>query len=88
MKKKELKQELKTLAVNIRQLKSQRKQHSDGFVPGLFQARLKARHMHVAYSLMRGNSYEQIEKNPREPVDMSLVEKYMEAQDEAICCNE
>lgn len=55
-----MKQELKTLASEIRHLKTQRKPLR-GFVPGLLQAQYKYRHLHIAYCLLRGREYSQIE---------------------------
>jgi hypothetical protein len=81
-----LKQELKELAVTIRQEKSKRKELK-GFVPGLDRLRFEARHKHVAYSLIRGNELDAIEKNPKKDLDLNYVKKLMEAYNEAICAN-
>ena len=59
---KKLKQELKQLAVEIRELKSQRKSSKYGFVDGLYYKRYYARHKHIAYCLLRGVPYEKIEQ--------------------------
>ena len=56
-----MKQTIKSLATEIRQLKSLRKTSPNGFVPGLAHAQYYFRHLHIAYSLMRGRTYEQIE---------------------------
>lgn len=86
-----LKQELKTLAVEIRSLKSTRKQHSNGYVPGLERSQWIARHKHIAYCLLRGKTMEQIENKNREGnkphqllVDQYLKE-YSEVTDETVC---
>lgn len=81
-----LKQKLKELAVEIRQEKSKRKELK-GFVPGLARLRFDARHMHVAYSLLRGNELCDIEKNPKKDLDLDYVKKLMEAYNEAICAD-
>jgi hypothetical protein len=78
-----LKQELKDLASDIRQKKSQRKELK-GFVPGLDHARYQARHIHVAYSLLKGNALEDIERNPTKDLDKAYVQKIMEAYNEAL----
>jgi hypothetical protein len=56
-----MKQELKDLASEIKSLKLQRKPLK-GFVPGLANAQYKFRHLHIAYCLLRGREYEQIER--------------------------
>lgn len=61
-----MKQELKSLAIEIRQLKSQRNFSNNGYVHGLSGKQYHARHLHIAYCLIRGRSYEQIENKVRE----------------------
>ena len=57
-----LKEELKQLKIEIRTLKSKRKTSDCGYVSGLDHERYIARHKHLAYCLMRGRTYEQIEE--------------------------
>lgn len=57
-----IKEEQKQLALNIRKKKSQRKELPNGYVPGLVQMRVKYRHQHIAYCIMRGTPYEKIEQ--------------------------
>lgn len=57
-----LKQELKSLARQIKEKKSQRKNKeitTTGCVPGLLEAKIAYRHKHVAYCLTRGRKLEQ-----------------------------
>lgn len=67
---KQLKSELKTLSSEIRQKKSLRKkplnEFGNGYVPGLAGAQFDARHTHLAYCMLRGRTYEQIEPTVRE----------------------
>jgi hypothetical protein len=80
-----LKQELKELATEIRSLKSQRKSSKNGYVSGLFGKRYDARHKHIAYSMLRGRDYEQIENKCNEAPDMDVVKAIMESYNEALC---
>ena len=80
-----LKQRLKDLAVDIRKMKASRKQHEFGYVPGLDSARWEARHLHIAYCMLRGRKYEEIEPRCHEEPNMTRVEKIMEAHREAVC---
>jgi len=59
---KELKLKLKSLAVEIRELKATRKQCEFGYVPGLEAARERFRINHIAYCLLRGRTMDQIER--------------------------
>jgi len=59
---KELKLELKSLAVEIRGLKLTRKQCEFGYVPGLEAVRERFRIHHIAYCLLRGKTMDQIER--------------------------
>jgi hypothetical protein len=81
-----LKEKLKELTVEIRQGKSKRKELK-GFVPGLDRLRFEARHMHVAYSLLRGNELSEIERNPSKVLNKEYVKQLMEAYNEAICAD-
>lgn len=67
--KSKLKNELKEIAVNIRELKSKRKQHSNGYVPGLGSAQWDFRMKHIAYCMLRGTPYEKIESKHRDVND-------------------
>ena len=67
--KSKLKQELKDIADDIRKLKSERKQRSNGFVPGLWSDQQDFRIKHIAYCLLRGTPYEKIESKHRDPND-------------------
>ena len=58
------KQELKQLANHIRTLKDRRKDHNTGQWE-TFNEGQRYRHEHIAYCLVRGRTYEQIEQ-PRE----------------------
>lgn len=71
-----LKLELKALARDIKSKKKSRKEYSNGYVPGLSDARWEYRHKHVAYCLARGRTLEQIEPNNRigtPPLDMNFI---------------
>lgn len=80
-----LKSELKELASTIRELKSHRKLNNRGdwslsdLHYEIYLMKMKFRHKHIAYCLLRGKKYEQIEQ----PADnnkpyMSTVQKIME----------
>ena len=62
---KKMKLELKELARQIKEKKSQRKNkelnNGCGYIPGLAEMRVAYRHKHVAYSLARGRKLEQID---------------------------
>jgi hypothetical protein len=87
---KKLKEELKTLAVEIRKQKAARKAADNGFVYGLDADRWRARHLHIAYCMLRGRLYEEIEKKCHESPNMdhvrSIMRKYQD--EETICDNE
>jgi len=81
-----LKQQQKEYAVEIRKAKSTRKSCENGYVPLLDNMRWNARHNHIAYCMLRGRSYEEIEKSCHEPANMARVEKIMEEyRDEDVC---
>ena len=73
-----MKQELKDLARQIRELKSHRKDRQadgtpgSGYVYGLAEASRAYRHKHVAYCLVRGRTLEQCDSGYK--LDMKLVE--------------
>ena len=81
----ELKQLLKEYAVDIRKAKSTRKQCKNGYVPLLDNMRWNARHYHLAYCMLRGRKYEEIEPRCHEAPNMKRVEKIMENCREAVC---
>lgn len=84
------KSDLKTLAKEIRLLKSQRKTSSCGYVHGLAHRQYTYRHMHIAYCLMRGKTMEQIENKVREynshneKAVETFITKYTEVLNEAL----
>lgn len=61
-----MKAELKVTALEIRTLKSKRKELK-GYVPGLSSAQFNFRVKHIAYCMLRGRTLEQIEPKLREP---------------------
>ena len=68
---KQLKLELKDLALQIRTLKASRKSMPNGFVPGLYFACSNYRLKHIAYCLLRGKVYEQIERKTSDEKTLS-----------------
>lgn len=85
----ELKQELKLLALKIRELKSQRKTSSHGYVHGLSFAQHEYRVDHVVYCMAHGTPYERIESPTNaDELDMTKIElkvqELKEKRDEAI----
>jgi len=90
-----MKQEQKERALEIRSLKSTRKQCQNGYVSGLGSVQMKYRIEHIAYCLLRGRSPEQIE-NKWKPENMAekeyvwkqaeaLVDKMKGEADETVC---
>lgn len=61
-----LKAELKVLAIEIRTLKSKRKELR-GYVPGLEAAQTSFRIKHIARCMLRGRKLEEIEPKLRDP---------------------
>lgn len=84
-----LKEELKDLAKTIRKQKSERCADNCGYVYGLDDNRWLARHMHIAYCLLRGRTMEEIETNPRtEPNKKQyelIMEEYRDVEDVRTC---
>ncbi len=74
-----LKAELKVLALEIRQLKSTRKQCQYGHVSGLGSHQHEFRYKHIAYCLLRGRTLEQIENKIRDPNDWGYVDSRKQA---------
>ena len=64
-----LKNELKDIAVIIRKLKGERKQHEFGRPPGLWGEQQDFRIKHIAYCMLRGTPYNKIESKHRNPKD-------------------
>jgi len=76
----ELKQYIKDKAAQIKQLKSTRKECEYGFVHGLERAKIEFRLHHIAASLLRGRTLEQIEKPaPDNCINMSYVKSIMDS---------
>ena len=69
-----LKAELKVLALEMRTLKSKRKELR-GYVPGLATAQESFRIKHIARCMLRGRKLEEIEPKLREPE--SYTNKYV-----------
>jgi hypothetical protein len=89
----ELKEKIKSLSAEIKQLRSTRKEVPYGYVPRLEMKRYDARHYHIAASLLRGRTMEQIEvPSPDNKPNMSLVERIMKSveveKDEVVCNSE
>ena len=63
---KEVKENQKVLAKEIKKLKGQRKKVKNGAVAGLWMASWTYRHWHIAYCLFRGRKMEEIERTNRE----------------------
>lgn len=59
---KKYKTKLKAQALEIRQMRSTRKSCPNGYVYGLLYLQHSYRLMHIAYSLLRGRKYEEIEQ--------------------------
>ncbi len=76
--KKQIKATHKKINQKIRDLKSQRKSHSNGYVPGLSELQIEMRHRHIAYCLMRGTPIEKIECSPAFKHSKFLVNRYTE----------
>lgn len=64
-----LKNELKDIAVEIRELKSKRKESQYGYVSGLSAESQDFRIKHIAYCMFRGTPYEKIESKHRDTND-------------------
>lgn len=86
-----LKAELKVLAVEIRQLKSTRKQCTNGYVSDLGWKQNDYRIKHIARCLLRGRTMEEIEPKYKDPMDpnhayvksmaLAIVKKISEVAD-------
>lgn len=88
---KDLKQQISEWAVEIRQMKDQRKGARYGYVAGLDNLRQKTRSYHVAYCEMRGTPREKIEPKcrPDNPPCEYTIEQvkatYGGSHEEAVC---
>lgn len=91
-----MKGQIKTLAVEQRSLKSQRKtihfkgQRSVDASQAAFNHRINRydlRHLHIAYGIMRGKSVEQIETKSKTPFDQKKVDKILETYGQAVYSN-
>ena len=78
----ELKKELKELAVDIRNTKTDLKEHQRAhngwqgpFLSACYSKSRNYRHKHIAYSMLRGRAYEEIERTCREEPDWDLIER-------------
>ena len=90
-----LKNKLKELANRIRELKSHRKQDNRGdwsiwdIEYNIWRDKREYRHKHIAYCLLRGRMYDEIERPGADnPANMALVNKYMEqynVKEENVC---
>ena len=76
----ELKQLIKDTAAEITKLKATRKEAWCGYVSGLKELQYKFRHHHIAASLLRGRTIEQIESKvdlENNPRNMDYVKRIM-----------
>lgn len=76
---KHYKLDLKTLAEKIREYKSKRKGAPCGYVSGLSKVQRDFRYKHIAYCMLRGRTYEQIEqpKNPLKDFELKEIKRLM-----------
>ena len=83
---KQIKEELKSLAKEIRELKAMRKTEPFGYVRRLEPTSWEFRHRHMAYCLLRGTPMERIEPHNREGNEpcQGTYETYMRQYEEAI----
>lgn len=86
-----LKDVLKNLADAIRETRKMHKESQRGLIEGfyggkLFKLRHEFRHKHIAYCLLKGTSYESIEKPAKknEP-DMALIKEIQDAYTTNVC---
>ena len=75
--KNKIKEEQKSLAHHIKELKGRRKQEPDGYVEGLWHRRDEYRHNHIAYCEFFNNTpYNMIEKFPREDPVRHRIDRF------------
>lgn len=79
---KQLKIKLKELELEIKDKKSKRKGSETGYVSGLWEARYRARHYHIAYCQLRGRTYEQIENKATSKPNIAYIETLMDPNQE------
>ncbi len=85
------KKDLKALAKEIRAKKNTRKEHDNGYVPGLWRDQKDFRFKHIAYCLMRGRKYEEVERYTEKPLykhEWREIKKLMEVPNENACLSE
>lgn len=90
MTRKELKEKIKSLSSEIKQMRSTRKEVANGYVPGLERMSYDVRHYHIAASLLRGRTMEQIEKPaPGNEPSLNYINSIMatikEEEHEVVC---
>lgn len=83
----DLKNELKSLAQEIKDLKSHRKICTYGYVPGLLRTQEKFRLSHIAYGILRGRKYEEMEAKVSEEKKLtkhqwSIIQAIIETHNE------
>jgi len=87
-----LKRELKELAKELKKTKYKRDHwYEFGDFQGPFQykvLRLKYdfRHKHIAYCMLRGRHYKEIERTTKNPPDFELVSSYMDTYNQKTMC--
>src|SRR4030043_392970 len=95
---KSLKEELKVSAVEIRELKNETKEtqkkgnYAGSLQYALFKLSREYRHKHIAYCLMRGRSYEQIERKcregnePNKDLIQEIIHEYSQTEKDVRAC--
>ena len=91
----ELKKQLKKLAKEIRYYKSNRKYDKRKAIGlslysihcTLDDLRHEFRHKHIAYCLLRGREYEEIENTCREAPDFKWIEEMVAYEQKVICAS-
>jgi hypothetical protein len=89
-----MKDELKQLAKEIREWKDNRKQDKRALlkmelwdIQGKIDWRKNEfRHIHIAYCMLRGRTYEQIEKNCRVLPNFNRIDKLIEDNEQKTIC--
>jgi len=95
---KTLKEELKEMAVKIKETKIETKdtqkkgEYAGSLQYALLKFRREYRHKHIAYSLMRGRSYEQIEpkcregNEPNKDLIQEIIDEYSQTEEDVRAC--
>jgi hypothetical protein len=95
---KTLKAEQKEMAVKIRETKSETKEtqkkneYAGSLQYSLLKLRSEYRHKHIAYCLMRGRSYEQIEpkcregNKPNKDLIQEIINEYSQKESDVRAC--